>query len=178
MLLLHGGWFHVELVSVRNKFPYGFSFQMKSLSAWKLCPEQYKYNPRHIDWQVFSLQNPIDEGILVQKIMVLAHTWPQIKPIVRKQSLYYSLTQMAQFNVVGVWLGHSLGRVNLKCDPKIVLFLNVEVFVLCPPSVCPLLTLETAVFRISCWFLIIYLVKMFIYLPWIHYTEGVRCLCP
>ncbi len=42
--------------------------------------------------------------------------------------------------------------------------------------VCPLLTSATAVFRISCWFLIVHLVKMFIYLPQIHLAEGVGWL--
>ncbi len=40
-------------------------------------------------------------------------------------------------------------------------------------SVCPLLTSATAVFRISCWFLIVDLVKMFIHLPQISETEAV-----
>ncbi len=45
-------------------------------------------------------------------------------------------------------------------------------------SVCPLLTSATAVFRISCWFLIVHLVRMFIYSSWIPLKEEVGQLCP
>ncbi len=41
-----------------------------------------------------------------------------------------------------------------------------------------LLTSATAVHRISSWFLIVHLVKMLIYLPKIHLTEGVGRLGP
>ncbi len=34
------------------------SYHMEAVSISTLFLEQYKYNPKHIDWQVFALQNP------------------------------------------------------------------------------------------------------------------------
>ncbi len=72
-------------------------------------------------------------------------------------SLYYRLAFWISLIARQVSLGHTwcliLSLVSVWSSPLLDM------------SVCPLLTSATAVFRISCWFLIVHLVKMFIYWP-------------